>query len=345
MSASPARTPPPRAEGTAGRRIPAGSACEDRRHEPPPATRPVTPSPSSLHDWLMSDHPGSRRQAAWGRAYRTWRTFAGNRLAVTGLVIVLALVAVALLAPWLAPHSPTVGDLAGSRLLPPSATHWLGSDDQGRDILSRLIHGARITLVVVVLVAVLAAPVGLVVGTVAGYAGGWVDALLMRITDIFLAFPRLILALAFVAALGPGIENAVIAIAITSWPPYARIARAETLTIRGSDYIAAVRLIGASPARIVLRHIVPLCLPSVIVRVTLDMAGIILTAAGLGFLGLGAQPPTPEWGAMISAGRQYVLDQWWVAAAPGAAIFVVSLAFNLLGDGLRDALDPKAAQP
>jgi peptide/nickel transport system permease protein len=305
----------------------------------------VTPSPSSLHDWLMSDHPGSRRQAAWGRAYRTWRTFAGNRLAVTGLVIVLALVAVALLAPWLAPHSPTVGDLAGSRLLPPSATHWLGSDDQGRDILSRLIHGARITLVVVVLVAVLAAPVGLVVGTVAGYAGGWVDALLMRITDIFLAFPRLILALAFVAALGPGIENAVIAIAITSWPPYARIARAETLTIRGSDYIAAVRLIGASPARIVLRHIVPLCLPSVIVRVTLDMAGIILTAAGLGFLGLGAQPPTPEWGAMISAGRQYVLDQWWVAAAPGAAIFVVSLAFNLLGDGLRDALDPKAAQP
>ena len=292
----------------------------------------------------MSDHPGSRRQAAWGRAYRTWRTFAGNRLAVTGLVIVLALVAVALLAPWLAPHSPTVGDLAGSRLLPPSATHWLGSDDQGRDILSRLIHGARITLVVVVLVAVLAAPVGLVVGTVAGYAGGWVDALLMRITDIFLAFPRLILALAFVAALGPGIENAVIAIAITSWPPYARIARAETLTIRGSDYIAAVRLIGASPARIVLRHIVPLCLGSVIVRVTLDMAGIILTAAGLGFLGLGAQPPMPEWGAMIAAGRAYVLDQWWVAAAPGAAIFVVSLAFNLLGDGLRDALDPKGQQ-
>ena len=197
---------------------------------------------------------------------------------------------------------------------------------------------------VVVLVAVLAAPIGLLVGTVAGYIGGRTDAVLMRITDIFLAFPRLILALAFVAALGPGIENAVIAIAITSWPPYARIARAETLTIRRAEYIEAVRLLGAGPWRIVWRHVMPLCLSSVIVRVTLDMAGIILTAAGLGFLGLGAQPPTPEWGAMISTGRQYVLDQWWVAAAPGAAIFLVSLAFNLLGDGLRDALDPKATR-
>jgi peptide/nickel transport system permease protein len=164
-----------------------------------------------------------------------------------------------------------------------------------------MIHGSRITLFVVVLVAVLAAPVGLLVGTVAGYAGGWVDAVLMRITDIFLAFPRLILALAFVAALGPGIENAVIAIAITSWPPYARIARAETLTVRQADYIAAVRLIGASPAHRAAPHhaAVP---ASVIVRVTLDMAGIILTAAGLGFLGLGAQPPMPEWGAMIAGG-------------------------------------------
>lgn len=296
----------------------------------------------ALHDWLMSERPASRRQAALGRAYGTWRVFARNRLALLGLAIIAVLVAVALLAPWLAPASPTEGDLAGARLLAPSPAHWLGTDDQGRDILSRLMHGARITLVVVTMVAVLAAPIGLLVGTVAGYAGGWLDALLMRVTDIFLAFPRLILALAFVAALGPGIENAVIAIAITSWPPYARIARAETLTIRHADYIAAVRLVGASPWRIVLRHIMPLCVSSVIVRVTLDMAGIILTAAGLGFLGLGAQPPTPEWGAMIAGGRAYVLDQWWVAAAPGAAIFLVSLAFNLLGDGLRDALDPRA---
>lgn len=297
-----------------------------------------------LHDWLMSERPASRRQAALGRAYGTWRAFARNRLAMLGLLIVLALVLVALLAPLLAPYSPYVGDLQTTRLLPPSSAHWLGTDDQGRDILSRLIHGSRITLYVVVLVAILAAPIGLIVGTVAGYAGGLLDAALMRITDIFLAFPRLILALAFVAALGPGIENAVIAIAITSWPPYARIARAETLTIRHADYIAAVQLVGASPWRIVLRHIMPLCVSSVIVRVTLDMAGIILTAAGLGFLGLGAQPPMPEWGAMIANGRQYVLDQWWVAAGPGAAIFLVSLAFNLLGDGLRDALDPKSAK-
>ena len=167
----------------------------------------------------------------------------------------------------------------------------------------------------------------------------------MRITDIFLAFPKLILALAFVAALGPGIENAVIAIAITSWPPYARIARAETLTVRNSDYIAAVQLMGASPLRIVLRHIMPLCISSLIVRVTLDMAGIILTAAGLGFLGLGAQPPLPEWGAMIASGRRFILDQWWVAACPGVAILIVSLGFNLLGDGLRDALDPRGGEP
>ena len=299
---------------------------------------------AELHAWLMSERPGSRRQAALGRAYGAWRSFARNRLALVGLVIVLTLILVALLAPWLEPYSPFEGDLRTTRLLPPTAAHWLGTDDQGRDILSRVIHGSRITLFVVLLVALLAAPIGLLVGTVAGYAGGWVDAVLMRVTDIFLAFPRLILALAFVAALGPGIENAVIAIAITSWPAYARIARAETLSIRQADYIAAVQLVGASPMRIVLRHIMPLCVSSVIVRVTLDMAGIILTAAGLGFLGLGAQPPMPEWGAMIANGRAYVLDQWWVAAAPGAAIFIVSLAFNLLGDGLRDALDPKAVK-
>jgi peptide/nickel transport system permease protein len=305
----------------------------------PAASMPV--AKETLHNWLMSDRPVSRRQAALGRAYGAWRVFARNRLAMAGLLIVILLILVALFANLLAPYSPTVGDLRTTRLLPPSSAFWLGTDDQGRDILSRLIHGSRITLFVVTLVAVLAAPIGLLVGTVAGYSGGLVDAALMRITDIFLAFPRLILALAFVAALGPGIENAVIAIAITSWPPYARMARAETLTIRQTDYIAAVQLIGASPWRIVFRHIMPLCVSSVIVRVTLDMAGIILTAAGLGFLGLGAQPPSPEWGAMIAAGRQYVLDQWWVAAAPGAAIFLISLAFNLLGDGLRDALDPK----
>ena len=298
---------------------------------------------SGWQAWLLSERPESRRQAALGRAYAVWRVFARNRLALAGLAIIVALVAVALLADMIAPAGPAVGSL-DQRLQAPSAAHWFGTDDQGRDLLARIVHGTRITLMVVVLVAVLAAPIGLLVGTVSGYIGGRTDAVLMRITDIFLAFPRLILALAFVAALGPGIENAVIAIAITSWPPYARIARAETLTIRRAEYIEAVRVMGAGPWRIVWRHVMPLCLSSVIVRVTLDMAGIILTAAGLGFLGLGAQPPTPEWGAMISSGRQYVLDQWWVAAAPGAAIFLVSLAFNLLGDGLRDALDPKATR-
>ena len=163
----------------------------------------------------------------------------------------------------------------------------------------------------------------------------------MRTTDVFLAFPRLILALAFVAAIGPGIENAVIAIALTAWPPYARVARAETLSLREADFVSAARLQGASALRIIVRQIVPLCLSSVIVRLTLDMAGIILTAAGLGFLGLGAQPPSPEWGAMISSGRRFILDQWWVAFYPGLAICLAGLGFNLLGDGLRDVLDPK----
>ncbi len=302
-----------------------------------------TPKPYS-RDWLLSDRPTSRHQARLGRAYVIWRRFSENRLALLGLGIILLLLLVAAFADVLAPHNPVQGDLMNARLLPPgSAGYWLGTDDQGRDILSRLIHGSRLTLMVIVLVAVIAAPIGLIVGTVSGYAGGWVDAILMRITDIFLAFPKLVLALALVAALGPGIENAILAIAVTSWPPYARIARAETLTFRNSEFISAVKLMGASPFRIVLRHVMPLCLSSLIVRVTLDMAGIILTAAGLGFLGLGAQPPLPEWGAMIASGRRFILDQWWVAAMPGFAILIVSLGFNLLGDGLRDALDPKEA--
>ncbi len=296
----------------------------------------------SRREWLLSERPASRLQARLGRAYVIWRRFSSNRLAMLGLAIIVALLVVAAFADVLAPQSATIGDLKNARLLPPSAAHIFGTDDLGRDILSRIVYGSRLTLYVVVLVAIIAAPIGLLVGTVAGYAGGWIDAILMRITDIFLAFPKLILALAFVAALGPGIENAVLAIAITSWPPYARIARAETLTVRNSDFIKAVQLMGASPFRIVLRHIMPLCISSLIVRVTLDMAGIILTAAGLGFVGLGAQPPLPEWGAMIASGRRFILDQWWVAAAPGFAILIVSLGFNLLGDGLRDALDPRS---
>ncbi len=297
----------------------------------------------TLRQWLMSEAPVSRRQAVLGNTYRGVRSVLGNPTALVGLIIVVVLILAAILAPWLAMgQSPLDQDLAG-RLASPSAAHWFGTDELGRDIYARTLYGARVTLTIVVLVAVVVVPIGLAVGTVAGYLGGWVDAVLMRITDIFMAFPRLVLALAFAAALGPGIENAVIAISLTSWPPYARIARSETLAIARSDFIQAVVLEGASTWRILFRHIVPLCLSSVIVRLTLDMAGIILTAAGLGFLGLGAQPPTAEWGAMVSSGRDVILDQWWVATIPGLAIFVVSLGFNLLGDGLRDVFDPKSA--
>ncbi len=294
-------------------------------------------------DWLLDDSPTSRLQANMGRAWRVWTALLRNPLAVVGALIVLVLVIMAIFAPLIAPYSPIGQDLA-NRLMPPSAEHWMGTDELGRDIYSRVVYGARITLLIVTMVAVIAAPIGLVVGAVSGYFGGWVDRILMGVTDIFLSMPKLILALAFVAALGPGIENAIIAIAITAWPVYARIARAETITFRDSEFISAVRLQGASATRVILRHVLPLCASSTIVRVTLDMAGIILTAAGLGFLGLGAQPPLPEWGAMISRGRNFILDQWWVATMPGFAIILVSLGFCFLGDGLRDVLDPKQGE-
>ncbi len=301
----------------------------------------VPRSPSRrLKTWLLSDSPESVFHARCQRLYLGWRVFSINPIAMTGLLIIVSLVLAAALAPLLTQGDGTEQVLS-RRLLPPGAEHWFGTDELGRDIYDRIVWGSRITLYIVGLVGVLVVPIGLVIGTVAGYVGGWVDNVLMRFTDIFLAFPRLILALAFVSALGPGIENAVLAIALTTWSPYARLARAETITIRNSEYIMAAKLQGASGWRILYGHIAPLCISSVIIRLTLDMAGIILTAAGLGFLGLGAQPPLPEWGAMISTGRQYLLDQWWVATVPGIAIFVVSLGFNLLGDGLRDVLDPK----
>lgn len=297
---------------------------------------------TTTREWLLDEFPASRMQANFGRAYKVMLALLRNPLSVVGGVIVLLLILTAILAPWIAPYSP-IGQYLESRLLPPSWEHWMGTDALGRDIFSRVIWGAQITLTIVLLVAVIAAPLGLLIGAVAGYFGGWADRILMGITDVFLSMPKLILALAFVAALGPGIENAVIAIAITAWPAYARIARAETLTFRNSEFISAVELQGASPIRVITRHILPLCTSSMIIRVTLDMAGIILTAAGLGFLGLGAQPPLPEWGAMISRGRTFILDQWWVATMPGFAIIIVSLGFCLLGDGLRDVLDPKQA--
>ncbi|WP_050452428.1 ABC transporter permease [Candidatus Burkholderia verschuerenii] len=296
----------------------------------------MKPSSTNWRAWLLTDTPASPRQAAFGRAYQRWRRFSSNPLSMLGLAILLLLVVVALIGPSVVSDDPFRQVLA-ERLTPPGAAHWFGTDQLGRDILSRLVHGSRLTLSIAMLVVVLVVPLGLLIGTVAGYCGGFVDTVLMRITDIALAFPKIVLALAFAAALGPGVLNAVIALSITAWPPYARLARAESLRLANADYIHAARLAGASHTRILLRYIVPLCSSSVIVRATLDMAGIIFAVAGLGFLGLGAQPPSPEWGYMVASGRNVLLDAWWVATIPGLAI----LAFNLLGDGLRDVFDPR----
>ncbi|CAN7583026.1 ABC transporter permease [Phyllobacterium sp. LjRoot231] len=304
---------------------------------PIPSPAPAT---TGYGAWLRAPVPTSPFHARMQQLWLKWWRLRSNASALFGLCVILLILAAAVFAPLLATHDIFEQNLA-ERLMRPSAVHWLGTDELGRDIYSRLLYGARITLYIACLTAVIVAPIGLLIGTSAGYIGGWADTVLMRIVDIFLAFPSLILALAFVAALGPGIQNAIIAISLASWPPIARLARAETLSIRKSDYIAAIRLQGASSLRIILGHIVPMCISSVVVRVTLNMAAIILTAAGLGFLGLGAQPPSPEWGTMLSSGREFMLTNWWIAAIPGSAILITSLAFNLLGDGLRDVLDPR----
>ncbi|MBN8950504.1 ABC transporter permease [Rhizobium sp. WW_1] len=260
--------------------------------------------------------------------------------AAAGGIIVLFILAVALLAPWIAPYDPNLQETA-NRLMPPSAAHWLGTDGFGRDLLSRMIYGARPTLLLLLFVVLLMAPLGIVVGILAGFFGGIVERILMRITDVVMSFPRLLLAFAFVAIMGPGLVNGALALSLTSWPAYARQARVETAALRRSDYLAAAEMVGIRGIRLLYGHVLPLVLPSAIIRLALDLSGIILAAAGLGFLGLGVRPPTAEWGAMVSEGTQVIFDQWWVAAVPGLAILVTSLAFNLLADGLRDILDPR----
>lgn len=284
--------------------------------------------------------PAGPWQAWRVEAAATARKLLGNPLTAIGVAVIALLVLVALFAPWIATHDPLRQQLDAA-LLPPGAAHWFGTDEFGRDVFSRLVHGTRITLFIVTLVTVVVGPLGMAIGVVSGYFGGRVDVLCMRVADVFLSFPSLVLALAFVAALGPGLNHAVLAIALTAWPAIARLARAEAMTLRHADFIVAAQLQGASHLRVLWRHLAPLCLPSVLVRLTMNMASVVLTAAGLGFLGLGAQPPLPEWGSMISEGRRYMLDSWWTVAAPGAAILAVSMAFNLLGDGLNDALDPR----
>ncbi|MCX7081468.1 MAG: ABC transporter permease [Pseudomonas sp.] len=270
-------------------------------------------------------------------ARRLWRRSPALTLGVS-LIVLLVLVAV--FAPWLSGFNPNLQNIP-QRLLPPSASHWLGTDGFGRDLFTRLLYGARPTLLLVLLVLLLTLPIGVLVGVTAGFYGGWPERILMRMTDVVMAFPQLVLALVFVAILGPGLLNGALALSLTAWPAYARQARAETSVLRDSDYLAAAHLQGIRGARLLLGHVLPLCLPSVIVRVALNLGGIILAAAGLGFLGLGVQPPTAEWGSMVAEGSRVIFDQWWVAAAPGIAILLASLSFNLLGDGLRDVLDPR----
>lgn len=294
---------------------------------------------------ILDVSEAKRRRADARRQYirDTFVLWRRNRLMVLGTGIIAGLLLVAALAPLLAAQNPYEQILA-DRLLPPSGTHLFGTDGLGRDIASRVMYGARVSLTIAFLVAAISTPIGMLIGILSGYVGGVVDEILMRLADIFLAFPRLILAIAFAAALGPGVENAIIAIAIAHWPSYARLARAETLNVKNNDYIQAMRVLGAGKLRIMAGHVAPMCLSSIIVRMSLDMGTIILTAAGLGFLGLGAQPPMPEWGLMVADGRQFLVDQWWVSTLPGLAILLVVMGFNLLGDGVRDVLDPRQRQ-
>jgi len=261
-------------------------------------------------------------------------------LTVIGLAIILMFVLSAVFAPLLAPMDPTQ-QILSQRLKPPSAGHWLGMDQLGRDVLSRLLFGAPISLTVGLVVVGSASTLGTLVGLIAGYARGTVDELLMRLTDVFFAFPPLILAMAIAGALGPSLNNAMIAIAAVTWPVYARLVRGQVLSLREREFIVAAFSIGASTPRILSRHLLPNALAPILVQASFDMGGAILSAAGLSFIGFGARPPTPEWGVMISEGSKFFSTQPWLSFFPGLAILLTVAAFNLIGDGLRDAFDPR----
>lgn len=282
--------------------------------------------------------------APWSRASSGWREVAAlQRLPpalLGGSLLLLVIMVPALLAPWLPAHDPLTQHLA-QRLQPPSLLHPCGTDGLGRDVLSRLLYGARATLGLVAAVALLMVPLGLVIGIVAGYAGGRVDRALTALTNLVMAFPPLVLALAFVGVLGPGLLNCALALVLTGWPAYARLARAQTRILRQSDYLDAARMQGITGVRLLYGHVLPACVPTMQVRLALDLASIILAASALGFLGLGVRPPTPEWGTMIAEGSRVIFEQWWVAAFPGLMIFIASLAFNLAAEGLRDHGDPR----
>ena len=268
------------------------------------------------------------------------RQFAANPPALVALGILLMVIVLALAAPVVSPYDP-IAIAPAERLSPPSSAHPLGTDEIGRDLLSRIIHGARISLWVGLVVVGLAGSVGTLLGVAAGYARGWLDTILMRFIDMILAFPGLVLAMAIASSLGPGLTNAMLAVAFVAMPGYTRLARGQALAIREQQYVEAARALGAGHRRIILRHILPNCLSPMLVMATMGMGLAILTAASLSFIGLGAQPPTPEWGAMVASGRAFLLDQWWYAIFPGLAIFLTVVSFNLLGVWLRDVLDPR----
>ena len=269
-----------------------------------------------------------------------WRQFRRNRLALVGLALVAALLGAAAFAPWLAPRDPAKHSLIEKRARP-SAKYLLGADEFGRDILSRVIYGTRVALLVGTVSVLIALAIGLTLGSLAGFAGGWTDTLIMRAMEILLAFPYLLLAIAVVSALGPGVLNTTIAVGIWGAPTVVRLVRGSVLSLRESEYVAAARALGASGPGLVARHVLPNLLPTVIVYATLFMANAILVEAALSFLGLGVQPPTASWGLMVSTGRDLLLVAPHVATIPGVAIMIAVLGFNLLGDGLRDALDPR----
>lgn len=281
-------------------------------------------------------------QTRWARFWRSppMRRFRRNRAAVVGLVLVLLLALVALLAPVLAPYAPEAQNLR-ERLDPPSGAHWFGTDEFGRDILSRVIFGARISLLTGLVPVFSAAILGTLIGLVAGFYRGRIDTILMRLMDVLLAFPSLLLALAVVGALGPGLRNAIIAVAVVGVPGYARIVRSVIIGAREEEYVQAARALGARDGRLLLRELLPAAFGALSVQATLGIGFAILSMAGLSFLGLGVQPPTADWGEMLSRGRRFLPDAGWLLLYPGAAISLTVLAFNLLGDGLRDALDPR----
>jgi peptide/nickel transport system permease protein len=272
---------------------------------------------------------------------KLYRFFGNSPLAMAALVVLGLFVAFGVFAPLFAPQDPNAQELA-ARLQPPfSEGHVLGTDGLGRDVLSRLIYGSRISLVVGFTAVLLSAALGIVVGLVSGYVGGWVDTLFMRIVDAWLAFPFLLLAIAIVAVLGRGLNNIVIALVITGWVLYARLVRGETLSLREREFVLSARGLGANPLSIMFRHILPNCMAPILVVATLEIGVVIVTEASLSFLGLGAAASEPSWGGMLSDGRAYLTRAWWLATLPGLAIFAVVLAVNILGDGLRDALDPR----